>query len=182
MNTNSVQDKYQKALRFAGERHGNQKMPGSGASYLVHLSNVAMEVILASEHSPVFNLEFAVQVALLHDVLEDTSTILEELQNEFGNDIADAVMALTKNENLAPEAQIPDSLERIKSMPREVWAVKLADRISNMQTPPPFWDAEKKADYHRMAKRILENLEGGNAFLEKRLSEKIASYQQYLEQ
>ena len=82
-----LQQAYQEAIRFAGERHADQTMPASKASYLVHLSNVAMEVILAAKHSSAFDLEFAVQVALLHDVLEDTSTSFEEVAEKEPGEI-----------------------------------------------------------------------------------------------
>ncbi len=184
MNTNTpsteVQEAYQKAIRFAGERHGDQKMPASRASYLVHLSNVAMEVILAERHTDDFDLEFAVQVALLHDVLEDTPTTFEEVAESFTSEIAEAVLALTKNEDLPPDVQIPDSLMRIKALRKEVWAVKLADRISNMQEPPSTWNTEKKKRYRQAAKLILQELEGGNSYLESRLERLIKDYSDFI--
>ena len=67
-------------------------------------------------------------------------------------------------------------------MPKEVWAVKLADRISNMQEPPPSWNQEKKQNYHRVAKVILKSLQGGNAYLEGRLAQKIEDYKEFLDQ
>jgi guanosine-3',5'-bis(diphosphate) 3'-pyrophosphohydrolase len=175
-----LQKSYQTAIRFAGERHGDQKMPDSEASYLVHLANVAMEVIFAAEHSESFDLEFAVQVALLHDVIEDTPTRYEEVRSRFSEPVADAVLALTKNELLPAEDQIPDSLRRIKTLRREVWAVKLADRISNMQEPPPSWTTKKKVKYLEVAKLILLELTGGNSYLEKRLSRLIEEYQNFI--
>jgi len=48
-------------------------------------------------------------------------------------------LALTKNENLPKEQQISDSLTRIKKRSFEAWAVKLADRITNLQIPPSVW-------------------------------------------
>lgn len=176
---NNIQESYQKAIRFAGERHGNQKLPASKASYLVHLSNVAMEVILAEQHTDDFDLEFAVQIALLHDVLEDTPASFEEVSESFSGEIAEAVLALSKNEDLPGDIQIPDSLMRIKALRKEVWAVKLADRISNMQKPPKTWNLEKKKQYRQVAKLILQELKGGNAYLESRLEEKIKEYKRY---
>ncbi|MEL4457307.1 HD domain-containing protein [Lutimonas vermicola] len=176
-----LQSLYQKAIAFAGEKHRDQKVPGTQSSYLLHLSNVAMETMIAARHTDHFDLGFAVQVALLHDVLEDTNTTFDELQAAFGKKIADAVLALSKNEALEPEAQIPDSLERIKLQPKEVWAVKLADRTSNMQPPPAHWDNNKRIGYLLMACVILSMLKGGNHYLEKRLEEKILAYEQYIE-
>lgn len=180
-----VQAYYQKAISFAGEAHKDQKIPGSHMSYMVHLSNVAMEIILASEHSPNrysegFDRQFAVQVALLHDVLEDTSTTFDEIKNEFGANIAKAVLALSKNETLPLSAQIPDSLARIKLEPKEVWAVKLADRISNLQKPPQHWDTNKIIDYKKTAGIILLQLKGGNEYLENRLRQKIIDFDQFM--
>lgn len=175
-----LQSSYQKAIAFAGAKHKDQKVPGTQSSYLIHLSNVAMETMIAGGNTPHFDLDFAVQVALLHDVLEDTSTTFSELQQTFGLKIADAVLALSKDETLKPEAQIPDSLERIKLQSKEVWAVKLADRISNMQQPPRHWDQFKIMAYQKMARMILSTLKGGNAYLEKRLEEKILDYNRYI--
>ena len=108
----NIQTLYQRAIRFAGERHGDQKMPSSNASYLVHLAHVAMEVMVAAPQSTDFDLEFALQVALLHDVIEDTPTTLEEVRGYFSEPVAEAVLALTKNELLPANEQIPDSLKR----------------------------------------------------------------------
>lgn len=180
-----LQDYYQEAINFAGDKHTDQKIPGSNRSYMVHLSNVAMEIILASQHDHEFHqegfdLQFAVQIALLHDVLEDTSATFEEIEDAFGINIARAVLALTKNEQLPPAKQIPDSLNRIKSEPKEVWAVKLADRISNLQRPPAHWDTNKMIDYKKMAGIILLQLRGGNQYLENRLQQKIIDYNQFI--
>jgi guanosine-3',5'-bis(diphosphate) 3'-pyrophosphohydrolase len=176
----NIQTLYQRALHFAGERHGDQKMPSSNASYLVHLANVAMEVILAAPHSSDFDIEFALQVALLHDVIEDTPTSYEEVRDHFSESIADAVLALTKNEHLSADEQIPDSLNRIRTLQKEVWAVKLADRISNMQKPPDNWSSEKREKYREVAKLILQELKGGNPYLENRLARLIEEYRKFI--
>lgn len=171
---------YQKAISFAGEAHKDQKIPGSQMSYVVHLSNVAMEILVASEQSRGFDREFAVQVALLHDLMEDTPITFSEIRKEFGANIAKAVLALTKNEALPVSEQIPDSLARIRSEPKEVWAVKLADRISNMQKPPGHWDRNRIIDYKKTAGIILLQLKGGNEYLENRLRQKIIDFDQFM--
>lgn len=175
-----LQAYYQKAINFAGEAHKDQKIPGSQMSYMVHLSNVAMEILLAGEQSRGFDREFAVQVALLHDLLEDTPITYDEIKDAFDAKIAKAVMALSKNEALPVSVQIPDSLARIKLEPKEVWAVKLADRISNMQQPPSHWDHSRIIDYKKTAGIILLQLKGGNEYLENRLRQKIIDFDQFL--
>ena len=175
-----TQTLYQSAIKFAAEKHLGQKVPGTDLPYVVHLSNVAMEVIIASFNTDNFNLGLAVQAALLHDTLEDTSTELAELECKFGNEVATAVSALTKNFNLPKERSMKDSLARIKRMPSEVWAVKLADRISNLQSPPAYWDNGKKISYLEEARVILNELKNGNEFLARRLGTKIEEYRIYI--
>ena len=80
-------------------------MPDSQASYLIHLAAVAMEVMMAERFTKGFDLDFAVQVALLHDLIEDTPCTYEEVRDEFSRPVADAVLALTKNEALPREKQ-----------------------------------------------------------------------------
>lgn len=36
--------------------------------------------------------------------------------------------------------QMEDSLRHIRLRPKEIWAIKLADRITNLQPPPSHWD------------------------------------------
>ncbi|WP_291144541.1 HD domain-containing protein [Flavobacterium sp. UBA7680] len=133
-----VQTGYQKAIIFATIKHleNNQTITDSNLPYVIHLSNVAMEILIASNNTENFDLNFATQVALLHDTLEDTNTTFEELELEFGLDIAEGVSALTKNSDLPKEEKMLDSLNRISKLKKEVWAVKLADRITHLQNLP----------------------------------------------
>ena len=158
---------YQTAIKFATQKHVaiNQKVPGTELPYVVHLSNVAMEVLMANANTENFNIAFAIQVALLHDTIEDADTTFSEVEENFGTEVANAVLALTKNESLPKEVQMMDSLNRIKKLPYEVWAVKMADRITNLQKPPIHWDDEKKKKYRAEAHVILEELKEGNVFL-----------------
>ena len=177
-----IQSLYQKAIKFAAAKHAaqNQTIPGTNLPYVVHLSNVAMEILIASFHSENFDLGFAVHVALLHDTLEDTSTTFEELETKFGVEIAKGVLALTKNEKLPKEEQIKDCLKRIKLLQSEVWAVKLADRITNLQPPPPHWSKERKINYRDEARLIVSELRDGNEYLARMLEEKIEEYGRYI--
>lgn len=176
-----LQTIYQKTIKFAAKKHAdqNQVIPGTNLPYVVHLSNVAMEIIFASKETKEFDTAFAIQVALLHDIMEDTETTFEEIVKEFNKEIAHAVLALTKNAEISKEERMTDSLTRIRKLPKEVWAVKLADRITNLQVPPKNWSLEKIQEYQKQALQILESLKGGNIYLEKRLSERIQNYLQY---
>lgn len=181
--TMTTQSIYQRTIKFATSKHlqQNQNVPGTNLPYVVHLSNVAMEILMAAPNSLEFDLDFAIQVALLHDTIEDTATTLVELEIEFGKDISEGVSALTKNSDLPKSESMLDSLRRIKNLRNEVWAVKLADRITNLQSPPTHWTNPKKIEYREEAIKILEELKNGNKYLEKRLQSKIIEYGNYIE-
>ena len=117
---------------------------------------------------------------MLHDTIEDTSTTFDELNNIFGVEIANAVSALTKNESLPKKNQMQDSLDRIKKLQKEVWAVKLAERITNLQSAPPHWNKEKKIKYKNEARIILNELQDGNKFLAGRLKASIEMYEKFV--
>lgn len=176
-----IQEDYQKAMKYAGEQHARQTVPGSNANYLLHLANVTTELWAAYQQQPDFDLGFALQVGALHDVLEDTDATLHELRELFGDRIARAVQALTKVTGLvSKEVRMRDSLDRIKLQDREVALVKLADRITNLQPPPGHWSMEKRHRYLDEAILIGQQLAGTHTMLENRLSDKVRSYREYL--
>ena len=170
------QDLYLKALRFAGTAHRDQKVPGTAIPYLAHLSSVCMEVMAAVSNGECSDPDLAVQCALLHDVLEDTPVTSAELEKEFGRDVAEGVNALTKNSALSRELKMSDSIDRIKLQPREIWMVKLADRITNLQPPPPHWTEDKIRSYKLEAEYILKQLGSASEVLKERLIMKIKNY------
>jgi len=177
-----IQELYQKAMKFAGEKHAKQTVPGTKANYLLHISNVAMEILVAYSHSNDFDVDFAIQTAILHDILEDTDTSYQEIESNFGEKIAKAVSALTKDKSLVSKSEIMnDSLKRINKLNKEVGMVKLADRITNLQTPPKHWSKDKIEKYHTEAKNIANTLSNKNTYLNKRLLMKIEEYKIFFE-
>jgi (p)ppGpp synthase/HD superfamily hydrolase len=143
----------------------------------MHFTLVAMEIIAALEKESHLDGDLAIQCALLHDTIEDPGIKYDKLKDEFGIRVANGVKALSKNKDIkSKEEQMTDSLERIKKQPKEVWMVKLADRISNLQPPPLDWDQEKISKYKNEAKLIYDNLKDASKFLADRLKEKIDNY------
>ncbi len=172
------QDGFKKALDFAAAAHGAQVVPGSGFPYVVHVVKVASEVLRAAQEDR-FDVDLAVACALLHDTVEDAGVTHAQLLAAFGAQVADGVLCLTKNDALPKEQRMPDSLARIAAAPREVAIVKLADRITNLEPPPPKWSVEKRVAYREEAKVIREALRGKCGPLETRIDGKIAEYEQY---
>jgi hypothetical protein len=72
-----------------------------------------------------------------------------------------------------------DSLARILKQPREIWMVKMADRISKLLPPPGAWTKERILEYCDEAVLIYEALRDADAILADRLQKKIESYRQY---
>lgn len=176
------QEKYLKALKFAAQAHGEQKTP-HGLPYLTHICSVAMEVIHACEQSnaEVEKADFAITVALLHDVIEDTNVSYDDIFDEFGLETAEAVDALSKDKTIeSKNEQMSDSINKLLAQPYEIQMVKLADRITNMQKPPQGWDAQKIYAYMQEAKFILSCLKNSNVYLSQRLEEKIGQYRIYI--
>ncbi len=168
-------DEYHEVLTFAARAHAEQRTP-HGLPYLTHLCLVAMEVDLALRERADLDVDLATRCALLHDTIEDTATTEADLEAAFGPAVASGVLALTKDERLPKPDQMPDSLRRILEQPREVAAVKLADRICNLGPPPPHWNPERIAAYRTEAQRILDALGAADAGLARRLEQRIAAY------
>lgn len=167
-------DRYVRALRFAADKHRDQRVPGTALPYLVHVVSVAGEVIaaLADVEQP----DLAIACALLHDTLEDTATTVDEIAASFGQEVAAGVAALTKAARLPKAERMADSLRRIREQPRAVWCVKLADRITNLAPPPIGWTRDRCHAYREEAGEIAAALGDASPALHARLRAKIDSY------
>lgn len=171
-----IQTVYQKAIVFAAAAHKEQKVPGTDYSYIVHLSNVCMEILSAHIYEPINDIETAVAVALLHDTIEDTDVKFEDIEYVFGLKVAEGVEALSKDKSIEKEKRITDSLERIAGKSKIIGMVKMADRITNLQPPPAHWSMEKVGKYKAEAEVIYEKLKHCHNYLAERLYSKIQEY------
>ena len=95
------QEKYLEAYHFAAQAHRGQKYSGTNLPYIMHVTFVSMEVIAALEVEQVKNPDLVVQVAILHDVIEDTKVSELKIKEVFGKDVADGVKYLTKNKKIS---------------------------------------------------------------------------------
>ncbi|MDM8555178.1 HD domain-containing protein [Desulfococcaceae bacterium HSG7] len=172
------QDNFIKAWNFASQAHKGQFIPGADIPYINHIGNVVMEVMaVIAQDLNIENPDLLVQCALLHDVIEDTGNSYKTIKEIFGVEVADGVSALSKDANLPSKAeQMQDSIARIRKQPKEIWMVKLADRITNLQPPPKHWNKAKVKNYRNEAVLILEKLGEANPYLAQRLKKKIAEY------
>jgi GTP pyrophosphokinase len=122
-----------RAYIFSAREHRGQ-VRSSGEPYLVHPLNVAY--ILADMRLD----ETSIAVGLLHDVLEDTLTTKDKLQEMFGDDVAELVDGVTKISRYAYVSKEEQQAETFRKMllamttDLRVVLVKLADRLHNMRT------------------------------------------------
>jgi RelA/SpoT family (p)ppGpp synthetase len=132
-NPNADETLLNKAYVYAMKAHGSQTR-ASGAPYFTHPLEVA-EILTG------FKLDEAtIAAALLHDVVEDTEITREEIEEQFGDEIAQLVDGLTKIGQLdlvTKEAAQAENLRKLLlavSQDVRVLMVKLADRLHNMRT------------------------------------------------
>jgi GTP pyrophosphokinase len=140
-----------KAFDYASAKHSAQ-FRKSGEPYIIHPLEVA--IILADLHVG----PDALCAGLLHDVVEDTDTTLEDITNEFNADIASIVDGVTKISKLKfsslEKAQVSNHQKMLFAMARDIRIilVKLADRLHNMRT----LDSMIPEKQVRIAKETLE--------------------------
>lgn len=172
-------DLFARALDFAAKAHGEQKVPGTGYPYVTHVTKVAMEALRACASDASLNPDLAMTCALLHDSLEDAGVTRAQLAEAFGEAVAAGVQALTKDEAVEKAQRMADSLARIRAQPREVWVVKLADRVTNLEAPPAHWSREKRLAYRDEARVIHAALKDAHAGPAARLEARIDAYLAY---
>ena len=128
-------DYIKKAYEYILKKHEGQ-FRRSGEPYYHHLIEVAY--ILASlQCGPA-----TICAGLLHDVVEDTNTPIEEIKEGWGSDVAKIVEALTKIQRLklskieSEEFEAEDHRKIFLGMAQDVRViiVKLADRLHNLRT------------------------------------------------
>lgn len=122
-----------KAYRFAEVAHRNQ-LRNSGEDYILHPLEVAQ--ILADLEMD----EATIAAALLHDVVEDTSFTIVDIEKEFGSEIALLVDGVTKLGRIEYKSKVEQQVENLRKMflamakDIRVILIKLADRLHNMRT------------------------------------------------
>src|SRR5213083_73470 len=121
------------AFEMAAEAHKSMRRK-SGEPYILHplaVARICVEEIGLGVRSTI--------CALLHDTVEDTDITLEDVEREFGNEIARIVDGLTKISNVI-DVNASQQAENFKKIlltltddPRVI-LIKLADRLHNMRT------------------------------------------------
>lgn len=138
-------------LEFATYAHSGQRRKFTGEPYITHpiaVAQIAKQQL--SKGLATCAISLIEKVALLHDVLEDTSVTYDELVKEFGKEVADRVRILTK----VPGETYLQSILRAK-VDRITRIVKMADNIHNRSDLQP----GSLKDKYEMSLHILSSSE-----------------------
>ncbi len=140
-----------KAYDFAKKAHENQKR-ASGEEYFIHpcfVAGILMDLGLDSA---------TVSAAFLHDVIEDTPVSEGDIKKEFGDEILELVLGVTKLEKIEFTSKEEEQAENFRklfvAMAKDIRVIiiKLADRLHNMRSLN-FLSVERQ---QRMARETLE--------------------------
>ena len=142
-------DIIRRAHERAVQAHLGQ-MRGSGKETIHHSLSVADSLAQQGLDAS------TVAAGLLHDVVEDSDITLEDLREEFGDEIARLVSGMTKLSSLDDSIRTPDErlsdhdAENLRKMllamvddPRVI-LIQLADRLHNMRTLKAIEDADRR--------------------------------------
>jgi (p)ppGpp synthase/HD superfamily hydrolase len=143
----------EQAVAYAQAHHGDQRRP-TGAPYLEHLLE-ALEVLVRGAAVTDPDILCA---AVLHDVVEDTDAVVEDLRAAFGPRVAELVAWVTIPEPGPGQDKAGVKLEYLRGLrhaPRDAILVKLADRASNAQTLRNLPEARQHAYYAQTVEFIV---------------------------
>ena len=137
------EDALNRAYVFAMKAHGHQKR-ASGDPYFSHPLEVAGILTNYKLDSK------SIITALLHDTIEDTDVTSEDIEDQFGNEIAHLVEGVTKLTKIELQSEQSDQAENFRKLVLamsediRVLLVKLADRLHNMRTLQFIENTEKR--------------------------------------
>lgn len=144
-------DLIRKAYELAHAAHAGQTRI-SGEEYIHHPLSVA-QILTELQIDPL-----TISAALLHDVVEDTTYTIDQMQELFGEEVAMLIDGVTKLSRMEYKSKEEQQLENYRKMflamakDIRVILIKLADRLHNMRTLKFMREDKQK----RIAKETLE--------------------------
>jgi guanosine-3',5'-bis(diphosphate) 3'-pyrophosphohydrolase len=164
------------ASAFAAHKHRDQRRKGADASpYINH--PIAVANVLANEAGIADPIVLA--AALLHDTIEDTATTPQELETEFGPQVAAIVAEVTDDKSLTKQARKRLQIEHAGTLSQQAKLVKLSDKICNVRdmshAPPVDWSVERKAEYFIWSKQVVDAMRGASPVLESLFDKEFAA-------
>jgi (p)ppGpp synthase/HD superfamily hydrolase len=156
-----------RALEFVAHKHSDHRRKGAaGEPYVNHLAEVARLLADATEGSDLV----LVLGGLLHDAVEDTEATLDDIEREFGREVAALVSEVTDDKSLPKAEQRRRQVEGAPNKSKRAKMIKLADKTSNLRamlaSPPVGWDEARRREYLVFSAAVIEGCRGVNESLE----------------
>ena len=141
-----------KALQFATKMHEGQVRKYTGEAYITHPVAVAdlVEAYLDKKGFSEEEVMMAIQVAILHDTVEDTVATMEDIEALFGPEIAKGVWFMTKTPDYVGNRKFRKELceMRLREAPEIIRILKTCDMFHNSLSieahDPNFWKTFKE--------------------------------------
>lgn len=164
-------------IDFAAEKHRLQTRKNKEKTpYISHPLGVAynlMEVGHVRDSSVIIG-------ALLHDTVEDTQTTFEEIENNFGKQVASLVKEVTDDKSLATEARKRLQVINASHKSKGAAQIKLADKLYNLNdlfnNPPSDWTQTRIDRYYEWAQSVVDRLPKANDKLQEAVEDVINHY------
>ena len=116
-----------KTIHFAVDAHQGAERRGKGFPYILHpLEAAAIVATITADQR-------LLAAAVLHDVVEDTDTTIEQIRNEFGDDIAQLVAHESHPQGLGWRESREHVIAHLRVASRASQIVALGDKLSNMR-------------------------------------------------
>jgi guanosine-3',5'-bis(diphosphate) 3'-pyrophosphohydrolase len=164
------------AIRFSAEKHRNQRRKDRDQSpYINHPIEVTQ---LLWEVGGVRDIDVLL-AAVLHDTVEDTDTLPEEIRDRFGEQVLSFVMEVTDDKNLPKARRKRLQIETAANKSYGAKLIKLADKSCNVRNlvtmPPKDWSLERRQEYLLWTEKVVAGLRGTNVALEAYYDHELAS-------
>ncbi|MEO9944051.1 HD domain-containing protein [Paraglaciecola sp.] len=156
------------ALNMAAKAHAAQRRKYDQSPYLNHLVEV-MLLLVKFGHDD----ENLLISALLHDAIEDTNISYDELNQKFGNKVAETVLSLSDNKRLSLQERRLEQLKKAKSGSQNHQLIKLSDAISNASSIPLNWSIKRATESLEHLRKLADVCDDACPGLHQMLIEKI---------
>ncbi len=167
------------AIRYASEKHAGQLRKGSSRiPYINH--PIAVTQLLFE--TGVTEVDILIAGAL-HDVVEDTSTPVDDIEDFFGKTVASWVLEVTDDMSSAHQARKEAQIRTAQNLSSPAKMIRIADKICNLRDLmyyPIAWDKEKKQNYMEWTEKVVSGCRGVNPVLDAVFEETIEKFLLYL--
>lgn len=155
------------ASKFAARKHASQRRKGPGdIPYINHPLEVAHTL---ADIAGVEDVEILI-AAILHDTIEDTDTVAEEIEEHFGGRVLSLVLECTDDKNLPWEERKRLQVVHAADKSPEAKLIKMADKISNVsdlaKAPPAHWPLQRRIEYLDWTESVVAGLRGQSKVLD----------------